>query len=140
VAEGTRLLSEYGVSSPIEGSNPSLSVTKRLRPVEDREPAWRLPFVGAGEESETIYLRRKAPWRGSRLPAVGERMNILALHTTEQVERGLIRFNLTIASVEWGVIFEAEPYHMPLFTFEPVEGDQLSLQWLLEAGWQPDSF
>jgi hypothetical protein len=26
VAEGTRLLSEYGVSNPIEGSNPSLSV------------------------------------------------------------------------------------------------------------------
>ena len=26
MAEGTRLLSEYGVTSPIEGSNPSLSV------------------------------------------------------------------------------------------------------------------
>jgi anti-sigma B factor antagonist len=32
VAEGTRLLSEYGVSSPIEGSNPSLSVLGRPCP------------------------------------------------------------------------------------------------------------
>jgi anti-anti-sigma factor len=31
VAEGTRLLSEYGVSNPIEGSNPSLSVSFRSR-------------------------------------------------------------------------------------------------------------
>jgi hypothetical protein len=51
-AEGTRLLSEYGVTSPIEGSNPSLSVSQ-LR--------W-MPLAGVGGG----WPRPQAPRAGAR--------------------------------------------------------------------------
>ena len=38
MAEGTRLLSEYGVSNPIEGSNPSLSVFRAQLPIRGEVP------------------------------------------------------------------------------------------------------
>ena len=54
MAEGTRLLSEYGVTSPIEGSNPSLSVLQiaaleiRDRAKGDRESVAVIVQISGG--------------------------------------------------------------------------------------------
>jgi hypothetical protein len=40
VAEGTRLLSEYGVYRSIAGSNPALSACSESAPCEDRPMHW----------------------------------------------------------------------------------------------------
>ena len=118
---------------------------------DEHEPAWRVPFVLAGRADpehaiplgldfgETVLLRRKAQWHGERLPVAGEHLNLLALHTDREVTPGLIRFNLTVDAVEWGVVFSSPPAHVPMFTFAPVEGDAIALQWLLDAGWQPEA-
>ena len=37
------------------------------------------------------------------------------------------------------MVFNSEPIHLPLFTLAEVEGDELSLQWLLDAGWEPEA-
>ena len=80
MAEGTRLLSEYGVTSPIEGSNPSLSVLQMglygstaLEPhgrgSGSHETAGVSGAIGVLEQSTTAAERL---WRGWPRPGTDQ--------------------------------------------------------------------
>jgi hypothetical protein len=66
VAEGTRLLSEYGVTSSIEGSNPSLSVAA------PRGAAW----FESGLQTGPVYSSQ------ARAPAAGGCSSLTIAATT----------------------------------------------------------
>jgi ABC-type multidrug transport system fused ATPase/permease subunit len=63
VAEGTRLLSEYGATSPIAGSNPALSAFRAMPPRADPEHP--------GVEARDVWLRR-----GGRVVLAGASLDV----------------------------------------------------------------
>ena len=63
MAEGTRLLSEYGATSPIAGSNPALSALRAMTPSADLEHP--------GVEARDVWLRR-----GGRVVLAGASLDV----------------------------------------------------------------